>query len=297
MSGSLGKSESSNRNQFNSENQAQNQSQFGQNVWGPQGGALQNLYGQMGNLFDQTNQGMQTQIPGATQGMQGIFNASQNPWQQQMQGGSLAGMDLQGNFQNAFDTGGGNEQFIDQSIMGGQGNDYVGALKDQMQADSDKRLGRSFAGADARASGAGMGGSSRHGLLQARLAEDEGDRLGDQQTRLGFQTFDRDLDRKLGIAQRADRFDMDRMNTASGMLNSANQNIQGGLNMGGQMQGLNMGQFAPGMAPWEAAGQYSGNLGGPTVLGSGSSSGSSSGSGSGFGSGSSKGFGASGGAK
>ncbi len=276
MSGSLGKSESDSRNQ----------GQFSQNVWGPQGGALQDVYSGIGNLFNQTNRGMQNQIPGAMAQQQGVFGDANQAWNQQMQGGATAGMDLQGNYQNAL-QGGGNEQFIDQSIMGGQGNNYVDAMKGQMQDDSSQRLGRQFAQSDARASGAGMGGSSRHGLLQARLAEDENDRLGAQQTALGFNTFDRDLDRKLGIAQRADRFDMGRLENTSGMLNSQDQAMQGGLNYGQNMQNLGMGQFAPQMAPWQAAGQYANAIGRPTVLGSGSGSGASN----------AKGFGAAGGAK
>ena len=276
MSGSLGKSESDSRNQ----------GQFSQNVWGPQGGALQDVYSGIGNLFNQTNRGMQNQIPGAMAQQQGVFGDANQAWNQQMQGGATAGMDLQGNYQNAL-QGGGNEQFIDQSIMGGQGNNYVDAMKGQMQDDSSQRLGRQFAQSDARASGAGMGGSSRHGLLQARLAEDENDRLGAQQTALGFNTFDRDLDRKLGIAQRADRFDMVRLENTSGMLNSQDQAMQGGLNYGQNMQNLGMGQFAPQMAPWQAAGQYANAIGRPTVLGSGSGSGASN----------AKGFGAAGGAK
>ncbi len=296
MSGSLGKSGSKSRNQFNSENQASNDASFGQNVWGPQGDALQNMYGQMSGLFNETNSQMQGQVPGAVQQQQGVFNQANQGFQNQLQGGAFAGMPLQQNYQDAL-RGGGNEQFIDQSIMGGQGNNYVDAMRGQMQDDSDTRLGRQFAQSDARAAGAGMGGSSRHGLLQARMAEDEGDRLGAQQTALGFNTFDRDLDRKLGIAQRADRFDMGRLENTSGMLGQQQGAMQGGLNYGQNMQNLGMGQFAPSMAPWQAAGQYAGSMGGPTVLGQGSSAGASRGLSSGMGNSNAKGFGASGGAK
>lgn len=274
MGGSLGKSESS----------AQNQSNFNQNVWGPQGDALQGLYGQLGGLFNQTNQGMQDQIPGAVDNMQGIFNTSNPAWQQQLEGGAYQGMDLQGNYNQAL-QGGGNEQFMNESIMGGAGNNYAQAMQDQLRTQSDQNLGRDLAMNDARAAGYGQGGSSRHGLTEARLYDDAGDRLANQQTNIGFDTFDKDLDRKLGIARNADAFDLARLNSTSGMLNSSNQAMQGGLNYGQNMQNLGMGQFAPQMAPWQAMGQYAANLGRPTVLGSGSGSGSSD----------SKGFGLSGG--
>ena len=352
MSGSLGKSESQNQNQFQNEfgsqnqnqfgnqyqnqnqnafdsmnqnqNMNQNQSQFGQNVWGPQSAALQNLYGDIGGLFGQTNQGIQGQIPEAVSQQQGIFNAANPAWQNQMQGGAFAGMNLQDQYNRAL-GGGGNEQFINQSIMGGAGNNFVDAMQSQLQDDSSQRLGRQFAQADQRAAGNMQGGSSRHGLLQARLAEDENDRLGAQQTALGFNTFDKDLDRKLGIAQRADQFDFGKLQNISGMIGGQQGAMQGGLNYGQNMQNLGMGQFAPQMAPWQTVGQYANAIGGPTVLGQGGASGfgsgsgfgsssgfgqggasgsgfgqgsgSSFGSGSGFGSGSSKGFGLSGGAK
>ena len=231
MGGALGKSESS----------SQNQSQFDQNVWGPQGGALGNLYSQMGGLFDQTNQRMQGQIPGAIDQQQGIFNQANPAWQQQLGGGAFQGMDLQNQYNQAL-QGGGNEQWLDQNIMGGAGNNYVDAMKGQLQDDSSQRLGRNLAMSDARASGAGMGGSSRHGLLQARMAEDEGDRLGAQQTALGFNTFDKDLDRKLGIAQRADQFDFGKLQNISGMLGQQQGAMQGGLNFGQGMQDIGMGQ-------------------------------------------------------
>ena len=86
MSGSAGKSSSD----------SENKSSFNQDVWGPQGDALQGLYGQLSNLFNQSNTGMQGQIPGAVGDMQGIFGAANPAWQQQLGGGAYQGMDLQG---------------------------------------------------------------------------------------------------------------------------------------------------------------------------------------------------------
>lgn len=273
MSGSFGKSESNNQNNF----------QSGQNVWGGQSGDLQNMYGSAGNLWDQSNQQMQGQIPGAINQQQGVFGDANSAWNNQMQGGAYQGMDLQGMYSNAL-QGGGNEQFIDQSIMGGAGNNYVDAMKQQMQQDSSQNLGRSLGMNDLRATAMGQSGSSRHGMTESRLYEDANDRLANQQTNIGFNTFDRDLDRKLGIAQRADQFDMGRLNNVSGMMQNQQGAMQGGLNYGQDMQNLGMGQFAPSMAPWQAMGQYSNTMGNPTVLNSAS----------GGGSGSSKGLGMSG---
>lgn len=250
---------------------AGNQSAFGQNVWSPQGAALNNLYGNIGNLFNRTTQGMGQQIPGAVGQQQSVFDTSAPAWRNQLQGGAYRGMPLQSYYQNAL-RGGGNEQAVNEMIMGGSGNNYVDAMKDQLAADSDKRLGRSLALADLRAAGNQQSGSSRHGLLQARLAEDEQDRLGDIQTKLGYNTFDKDLDRKLGIAQRADQFDFGRLQNVSDMLGAQNRAMQGGLNFGSGMQNLAMGQFAPHMSLWQPASMYTQSIGQPTVLGSGTGS-------------------------
>ena len=186
--GGKGKSESS------SNQGAQNQ--FQQNVWGPQGQALQQLYGQTGQLFGDTMNQMGQQIPGAIGQQQQVFDQAMPAWQRQMQGGAFAGMPLQQNYQQAL-QGGGNEQFINQSIMGGAGNNYAQAMKNQLAGDTMDRLGRQFAASDLRASAAGQPGSSRHGLLQADMTRQAMDRLADQQTNIGYQTFDKDLEAAL----------------------------------------------------------------------------------------------------
>lgn len=264
MGGSGGKSTS----------QADNNSGFNQDVWGKQGKNLGKMYRQAGKLFGNMNNQMQSQVPGATDQMQGIFGSANPAWQQQLGGGAYQGMDLQGMYNQAFE-GGGNEQFMNEQIMGGAGNDYVDAMKAQMAADSQKNLGTSLSMNDARAAGMGQSGSSRHGLTESRLYEDSNDALTDAQTKLGYDTFAQDQQRKMDIARNADQFDMGRLQQAGGMLGSQNQAMQGGLNFGQGMQNLNMGQFAPSMAPWQAMGQYSNVLGNPTVLGSGKGSGSS----------------------
>lgn len=258
--GGGGKSESS--------SSQQGQTSFDQNVWQPQGQALQQLYGGLQGLFGDTLGGMQGQIPGAVGQMQDVYGMGQQAMGQQMGGGAFQGMDLQQDYRNAL-QGGGNEQAVNDMIMGGAGNDYAQAMKNQMAGDAMDRLGRGFAASDLRASQAGQGGSSRHGLLQARMAEDELDRLGQQQTQVGYNTFDKDLQRKLDIGRRADQFDMGRLQNVSGMLGAKQGAMQGGLGAAQGVQNLGMGQFAPYMAPWQAAGQYASGIGRPTVLGSG----------------------------
>jgi len=118
-----------------SKSESDNESGFDQKVWAPQGDALQNLYGQLGDLWGQMSQGMQNQIPGATDWMNQIRNQSQPYWNNMMQGGAYQGMDLQGMYNNAL-GGGGNEQFVNEQIMGGKGNDYADAMKSQIMGDA-----------------------------------------------------------------------------------------------------------------------------------------------------------------
>jgi hypothetical protein len=263
-----------------SKSDSNNESNFNQNVFG--GPSFEQMYGSMGNLFGQSNQGMQGQIPGSVNQMQGIFDQSNPAWQNQLEGGAYSGMDLQGQYDQDR-QGGGNEQWLNQSIMGGQGNGYADAMRGQLQQDSDRRLGSSLAMNDARAAGNQLSGSSRHGLTEGRLYDDANRDLTQAQTQVGYGSFDKDLERKMGIAQRADQFDMQRLQQSGQMLGNQNAAMQGGLNFGQNMQNMNMGQFAPWMAPWQAAGQYANNMGNPTVLGSGSSEGSSDSGGFGFG--------------
>jgi len=258
-----------------SKSESENETGFKQDVWGPQSTALTQMYGQMPGVFNQTNTGIQSLTPGATDWMQGVQNQSQPFWQQQMGGGAFEGMDLQKDYSNALASGGGNEQWLDQSIMGGEGNDYADAMKAKMTADATRNLGGNIGMNDLRASNLGQPGSSRHGMVESNLYKDSNDRLMDNINTIGYDTFKDDQDRKMGIARRADTYDMNRLNNISGMMGQQQNAMQGGLGYGGQMQNLGMGQFAPQMMPWQAANQYAGTLGSPTILGSGSMTGSS----------------------
>jgi len=249
-----------------------NHADFSQSVFNP--AAMQNMQGQFNNLFGNTMGGMQNLTPDATQQMQDIYSQTMPNWQNQMGGGAYQGMDLQNQYNQAL-QGGGNERFVDEQVMGGAGNDYVDAMKGSMQQDFNKRLGSNLSMLDQRAASGELGGSSRHGLAQAKMFDDSNRALTDAQTSLGFTSFDKNLDRMTGIAQRADQFDMGKMQNISGMMGQQQQAMQGGLSYGQGMQNLGMGQFAPYMAPWQMSGQYANNLGRPTVLGSGSSSSSS----------------------
>ena len=261
-----------------SESESSNDGQFQQDVWGGQTGALQGLYRDARNLFGQSSGGMQGQIPGAVEGIGGVTDTVNPAWQNQLQGGAYGGLDIGNQLMNSLQQSQNtpsNMQQINEMIMGGQGNNYVDAMKGQMQQDSNYNLGGNLATNDLRAVGAGQSGSSRHGLTESALYKDAGDRLTRDQTTLGYNTFDTDLNRKLGIAQQADENTFGRQQLMSNMLGSQQGTMNQGIQGAQGQQNLNMGQFAPYMAPWQAAGEYGNLIGRPTILGSGDSSGAS----------------------
>ena len=267
MSGSLGKSES--------ESDSQSTNQFRQNVWPVQSNALAGLYNQAGNLFGQTNTGMQGQIPGATDYISGIADQAQPAWQDQMAGGAYRDMGLQGSLMGSLNQSLNNPSAmseINAMVMGGECNNYAVAMKNQYMQDARRAKNQMLSNMDARAVASGQSGSSRHGVAQAEGMRGINENLQSNLARTGFDTFDKDLDRKLQIAGMADQGTLARQQMMSGMLGSQNQAQQYGLGQSGQMQNLGMGQFAPQMMPWQAMGNYADVIGGPTILGSGEGS-------------------------
>ena len=259
-----------------SKNKGGNQNNLSQSVWAPQGNALGGMYGQAGQVGDWSTGAMQGLAPGMSEKIGGVADQMNPAFGQQLQGGAYAGMDLQGMYQNAL-GGGGNEQFINEQIMGGAGNDFVDAMRGQMESDAYTNMMGGLRGLDARAAASGMSGGSRHGIAQGQTIQGAQDALANQQTQLGYNTFDKDLDRKMSIARNADAFDQAKLQNISGMLGQQQNAMQGGLNFGQNMQGAYMGGMSPYMAPWQAMNQYSGVLGNPTVLSNGMFTGNASG--------------------
>jgi len=256
-----------------------NESSFQQNVWDPQSQALNNLYTQVGQLFGQTNSGMQGQIPGAVNNMQNINQQAMPAWQNQLQGGAYSGLgignQLMGSLNQSLNSPT-NMQQVNSMIMGGSGNNYADAMKNQYIQDANLAQRNMLSNLDARASAAGMSGGSRHGIATAQGMQDINRNLQSNLAQTGYNTFDKDLDRKLQIAGQADQATLQRQQMMQAMLGGQQQAMQGGLQYGQSMQNLGMGTFAPYMAPWQAAGAYSNAIGAPTVLNSGTGSGSGS---------------------
>lgn len=263
-------------------NKSKNTSGFNQDVWGGQSDALQNLYNQAGNLFSGINQQMQNSIPGASDYMNQIAGGAQQGWQNQMQGGAYQNMDLQNSLMRSLNQAQNSPSAmseINAMTMGGAGNNYADAMRRQYMQDATDAQNNMLANTDARAAASGMSGGSRHGIVQSQGMADINKNLQGNLARTGYETFDKDLERKLQIAGQADQSNLARQQMMQQMLGAQNQTMQGALANSGNMQNLGMGQFSPMMMPQNAMQNYANIIGGPTVLSSGSSYGKSKGGG------------------
>ena len=255
-----------------------NEGSYQDKVWGGQTGALQDLYQGAQDLFGKTNAGMQNLQGGATQNMQDTFNQANPAWQDQLQGGAYRDMGLQNQLMGSLNQSMNQPSAMSQinaMTMGGEGNNYADAMKDQYMQDAGRAQDKMLSNLDARAAGSMMSGGSRHGIAQGLGMEGINDQLQKNLAQTGYDTFDKDLTRKLGIAQQADQGNLARQQMMSGMIGQQNQAQQGAIQGGQNMQNINMGQYAPQMMPWDAMSQYGNVIGRPTILGSGSQSGSS----------------------
>ena len=262
-----------------SDSDSSSNSQYSENVWGGQTGALGSLYNNAQQLFNGTSSGISGNIPNAVNGMNEISNQANPAWQNQLGGGATQNMGLQDQLMSSLNQSmntPSNMSQINGMIMGGDGNNYADAMKESYMSDANRAQEQMLQTMDARAAASGMSGGSRHGTAIGQGMHDINQNLQQNLARTGFNTFDKDLDRKLSIASQADGNNLQRQQLMSNMIGGQDAAQSNAINQSGQaMQGLQMGQFAPYMVPWDAMGQYANVIGRPTVLGSGTQSGSS----------------------
>lgn len=256
-------------------------SQYNESVWAPQGSALSQMYGQAANTFgnnaqysDQFNNMAQQLEPY----MQNVLGQAQSGYEGQMGGGAIGNTDdIRSQLMQSMQSTAGGSQMgnMYNSIVGGQGNSYIDPMVDQMNQSYDQRIAQGQSGTAMDAAAMGQGGSSRHAMQNAMQgAQMEQDRSL-QEANMRGNAYDTDLNMKLDIARQADQGIQNTQDRLQGMLGSADANQQAAMNYGSQMQNLGMGSMAPwqqaSQQPWDAMNQYAGVLGGPTVLGSGTS--------------------------
>jgi len=259
-----------------------NISQMSQNIFGPQGNALSNLYNTAGNVFNQNQAVSNNGQLFAQQQARQVADQANPAWQQQLNGGATAnlglGNTLMGSLNQSLNNPT-NTQSIYGLMMGGNGNNYADAMKASYIGDANRAADNMNRTLDARATGSGMSGGSRHGVAQARGYYDINSNLQHELANTGYNTFDKDLQNKLMIAQQADQGTLSRQQMLANMLQNQNQAQSGALQFGEGMQNLGLGTLAPAAAGWSNLQGFQSAIGNPTVLSQGGSIGNSSGSG------------------
>ena len=256
-----------------------NQSNFSQKIPKWQSDALTKMYGAAASTFGNTGNSINQQMGGAQDYINQTNQSAMPEWQNQLNGGVYQGMDnanaLSNSLQQSLNSPTATSQIYGQ-MMGGNGNNYADAMKAGYTADANRATDNMLANLDSRAAASGMGGGSRHGVATSQGMYDINSNLQKNLAQTGYNTFDKDLNNKLNIAQQADQGTLARQQMMSGMLGQQQGVQTGALNAGGQMQNLGMGSMAPTMMPWQNMSNYANSIGSPTVLSSGGSSGNSS---------------------
>jgi len=259
--------------------QGNSQSQFSQDIPAFQRDALTSLYNQAQNQFGQTNAATSGQVPGVSDYINKVNAGALGGFQNDLRGGVYQNMGnqraLQQSLQQSMNNPSATSQIYGQ-IMGGQGNNYADAMKASYITDANRAQQNMLGNLDARAAASGMSGGSRHGVATAQGMNDINTNLQRNMATTGYETFDKDLQNKLNVAQQADAGTLARQQMLSGMIGQQQGVQTGAQNAGHNMQNLGMGSFAPSMIPWQNLSNYSNVIGQPNVLSQGSSSSNSS---------------------
>ena len=274
MGGSAGKNKSSNNNEFSSD------------VWGPQGDALKDLYGQASELYGGSD-GFMKQIQNAAgnssqfgQSLLGNMMGGQN----NMLGGGSFGdtSDIREQLLGNMNNGQSQMGKMYNSIIGGEGNSYIDPMVDAMKSGAMENNAMMQSGNAMDATSMGQGGSSRHAMQNAMTNKATNQQMLDQETAMRGGAYDKDLAMKMGIAGQADQNNQMNNDRLMQMLTGADNNVNAGMGYGNSMSGINQGQMNPWMqaqqSQWNPMNNWASILGGPTTLNSGSGSGSSKGS-------------------
>ena len=212
---------------------------------------------------------LQNYAPQAFAGLNQANWQASPAWANQLNGGVYQGMNLQNQMSNLLNQKlDSNTQRIYGQIMGGAGNTYADAMREQYIKDANRSYENMLSNLDARAAASGMSGSSRHGVAEGIGARGINDALQGNLAQLGYETFDKDLQNKLAIAQMADTNNLNLLNnqigTTAGLINNMGNTQATGIN---NLQNMQAARVAP-LSAFTLSSQ-AGNKLDPTVLSSG----------------------------
>mgnify|MGYP001820517359 CR=1 FL=1 len=260
-----------------------------QEVWKPQGKALEDMYKQAGGLYGQ-GQWMNPAYQQFAQSQMMPFMQGLNPYMMQGFGGLMGG-GQQGQFASQMNpelqnslmqslNGSGQPTGMQQmyaDIVGGAGNEYIEPVVNDMYDTMWQNLDRGeFRNSAQKAAQTGNTGNYRRQIDNTLMANEAMNNTQKAENALRAGNYGQDMNWKMQIASQADSNALqDRQNAQNklmGMYGAADQNTQFGLGQGGAMQQFGMGMASPWMSmmqmPWIGMNNYANILGDPTILGS-----------------------------
>ena len=267
-----------------SKNKSDSNANSSQDVWGPQGGALENLYSQANNLWGSQQGGQLDRIAESLGGYnKDVMNNASGGFSNQMSGGSFGDTsDIRNKLMESMGKESQTGKMYN-SIVGGEGNSYIDPMVSAMKEGAMENNAMMQSGTAMDAAAMGQGGSSRHAMQNAMTNRMTNQDMMNQETNMRGNAYDTDLNMKLGIANMADSNRQQEQDRMFNMMQGSDHNKQFGIGAGNSMQNLGMGSMAPWMQVqnqgWNNMGNYANTIGGPTVLSQGNQSGSSKGAG------------------
>ena len=253
-------------------------------VWSPYAEPVSNMLETGRGKYDRANETLNSpQLQNdLNQWNQGVQDTSMAAWQQQAQGGNLAGYDIAGGLNNMI--GQGNQVGpVQQSHAFDLYNSNVGPggslanMEGMYRRQADVAGQDMLSSLDARAAASGMSGGSRHGTATGMGFEGINQNLQNQMASTGYDAYNRDLDRKLNIGSQNDQFNQQRaladqnvtQNTQqqmAQMLGQQNQSQQAALAGAGNMAGLGGLGYQAATQPFMSWSQMLQGMGPATVL-------------------------------
>lgn len=252
MGGSVGKSKNKGGSSWTNE------------VWGPQGEALQDLYGRAFDYFDRQGQGGDMQA-----NLDNLLGAATGAFEQQAGGGAMGDSAEIRDRLLGMMGGRSNVGTMYESIVGGPGNTYIDPMIDAMRSDASRTLDTLQSSNALDAAAMGQSGSSRQAMENAMLGSEVSRDLSRQIADARAGAYDKDLAMKMGIAQQADQSRQAEQDRLFNMLTGADQSRQGAI---GGLQGMLAGAMGAGQAGWNPLFNLANLIGGPIMTGSGSAS-------------------------
>jgi len=238
-----------------------------QDVWGPQASGLEDLYSGAGQWYQDTNPGLVQAGQQASAMGQGALNTAAPVWQNQMQGGNLAGYDIAGGLSNSLTgaLGGPTQQQQALNTASNGGQNYSNAYKQNFVNDARSAMDASMQGIDARAAASGAGDSA-YGNAMARGHQDINSNLQSNLANIGYQDYNNNIQNQMQAGGAADQNLIQQQQMLGSLAQQQNNNVMGAFTANDAVNSYINGPTQGLMNTAAGLQQYQGLLGNPVPL-------------------------------